>query len=83
MTSIKDAIVTKRGYTSKGDQQRQVAEAYLSGRDVFMSAPAGSGKASHLKLLLKEYWQRIFLLLYLEELLKLFNNLFTVLSYLS
>ena len=47
MRSIKDAIVygaSKCCYETIRDQQRQVAEAYLSGRDVFMSAPTGSGK---------------------------------------
>ena len=48
MRSIKDAIIygaSKCGFDTIRDQQRQVAEAYLSGRDVFMSAPTGSGKS--------------------------------------
>ena len=35
----------KCGYKTTKDQQRQVAEAYLSGTDVFMSAPTGSGES--------------------------------------
>lgn len=48
MRSIKDAILygaNKCGYSTVRDQQRKVVEAYLSGRDVFMSAPTGSGKS--------------------------------------
>ena len=33
------------GYSELGDYQRKTIEAYLSGRDVFVSAPAGAGKS--------------------------------------
>ena len=48
MEKIKDAITygaEKCGYSEVREQQRQVVEAYLCGRDVFMSAPTGSGKS--------------------------------------
>ena len=35
----------KCSYSEVREQQRQVVEAYLCGRDVFMSAPAGSCKS--------------------------------------
>ena len=37
-------------YTSTRNKQRQVAEAYLSGWDVFLSAPTGSGKSFLFKI---------------------------------
>lgn len=48
MRSIKDAInygLSKIGFTEIREHQRQVVEAYLSGKDVFVSAPTGSGKS--------------------------------------
>jgi superfamily II DNA helicase RecQ len=35
----------KCGYSQVREQQRQVAEAYLSGHHVFILAPMGSGKS--------------------------------------
>ena len=48
MEKVNDAITygaKKCGYSVVREQQRQVVEAYLSGHDVFMSAPTGSGKS--------------------------------------
>ena len=48
MEKIKDAITygaEKSSYSEVREQQRQVVEVYLCGRDVFMSAPMGSGKS--------------------------------------
>ena len=48
MYSIKDAIsygLRKLGFDEIRGNQRQVVEAYLSGRDVLMVSPTGSGKS--------------------------------------
>ena len=48
MYSIKDAIsygLRKLGFDQIKENQRQVVEAYLAGRDVLMVSPTGSGKS--------------------------------------
>ena len=41
---MKDALETT-GYSKLRDYQRKTIEAYLSGKDVFVSAPTGAGKS--------------------------------------
>ena len=48
MGSIEKAMkhaLEATGYSELGDYQRKTIEAYLSGRDVFVSAPTGAGKS--------------------------------------
>ena len=48
MKSISDALKEAQiitGYKELRQYQRQTIEAYLSGRDVFVSAPTGAGKS--------------------------------------
>ena len=48
MRSIKDAIAygwRKANYKEVREHQRKAIEGYFSGRDVFLSAPTGSGKS--------------------------------------
>ena len=48
MRSIKDAIAygwRKANYKEVREHQRKAIEGYCSGRDVFLSAPTGSGKS--------------------------------------
>ena len=48
MRSIKDAIaygLRKANYKEVREHQRKAIEGYCSGRDVFLSAPTGSGKS--------------------------------------
>ena len=42
--AMKDALEAT-GYSELRDYQRKTIEAYLSGKDVFASAPAGAGKS--------------------------------------
>lgn len=48
MASLEDAIkygLAKLGYKETRGPQRQVVDAYALGKDVFLSAPTGSGKS--------------------------------------
>ena len=46
MSSIAKAIKdASKGYPNLRDYQKKTVEAYLSGRDVFVSAPTGAGKS--------------------------------------
>ena len=48
MRSVKDAIaygLQKAQYKDVREHQRKVIEGYCSGKDVFLSAPTGSGKS--------------------------------------
>ena len=48
MRSVKDAIaygLRKAQYKDVREHQRKVIEGYCSGKDVFLSAPTGSGKS--------------------------------------
>ena len=48
MNSLQDSIeygLCKLGYDKIKDNQRNVVEAYVAGRDVLMVAPTGSGKS--------------------------------------
>ena len=48
MGSVKDAIaygLRKAQYKDVREHQRKVIEGYCSGKDVFLSAPTGSGKS--------------------------------------
>ena len=42
--AMKDAVEAK-GYFELRNYQRKTIEAYLSGRDAFLSAPTGAGKS--------------------------------------
>ena len=42
--AMKDAL-DATGYSELRDYQRKTIEAYLSGKDVFVSAPTGAGKS--------------------------------------
>ena len=42
--AMKDALEAK-GYSELRNYQRKTIDAYLSGRDVFVSAPTGAGKS--------------------------------------
>ena len=53
MRSVKDAIaygLQKAQYKDVREHQRKVIEGYCSGKDVFLSAPTGSGKSLTLEV---------------------------------
>ena len=45
MGSIMKDALEATGYSELPDYQKKTIEAYLSGRDVFVSAPTGAGKS--------------------------------------
>ena len=44
LKAMKDALEAM-GYSELRDYQRKTIEAYMSGRDVFVSAPTGAGRS--------------------------------------